>query len=52
MLIGNKRDLAEELGLLVEGDEIANAVGAAKIYYMSALKDNIDVLYKPLEENV
>jgi len=52
VLIGNKRDLAEELGLFVEGDEIANAVGAAKIYYMSALKDNIDILYKPLEENV
>jgi GTPase SAR1 family protein len=52
VLIGNKRDLAEELGLFVEGDEIANAVGAAKIYYMSALKDNIDILYKPLEEYV
>ena len=52
VLIGNKRDLAEELGLFVEGDEIANAVGAAKIYYMSALKDNIDILYQPLEENV
>jgi GTPase SAR1 family protein len=52
VLIGNKRDLAEELGLFVEGDEIANAIGAAKIYYMSALKDNIDILYKPLEENV
>ena len=52
VLIGNKRDLAEELGLFVEGNEIANAVGAAKIYYMSALKDNLDILYKPLEENV
>jgi GTPase SAR1 family protein len=52
VLIGNKRDLAEELGLFVEGDDIANAVGAAKIYYISALKDSIDVLLKPIEENI
>jgi GTPase SAR1 family protein len=52
VLIGNKRDLAEELGLFVEGDEIADAVGAAKIYYISALKDNINVLFKPIEENI
>jgi len=52
VLVGNKRDLAEELGLFVEGDEIAAAVGAPKIYYISALKDGIDVLYKPLEENI
>jgi hypothetical protein len=52
VLIGNKRDLAEELGLFVEGDEIANAVGAAKIYYISALKDSIEVLLKPIEENL
>ncbi len=52
VLVGNKRDLAEELGLFVEGDEIAAAVGAPKIYYISALKDNIEFLYKPLEENI
>ncbi|AET32098.1 Rab family GTPase [Pyrobaculum ferrireducens] len=52
VLVGNKRDLAEELGLFVEGDEIAAAVGAPKIYYISALKDNIEYLYKPLEENI
>lgn len=52
ILVGNKRDLAEELGLFVEGDEIAAAVGASKVYYISALKDNIEVLYKPLEENI
>jgi GTPase SAR1 family protein len=52
VLVGNKRDLAEELGLFVEGDEIAAAVGASKIYYISALKDNIEILYKPLEENI
>jgi GTPase SAR1 family protein len=52
VLIGNKRDLAEELGLFVEGDDIANAVGAAKIYYISALKDSIEVLFKPIEENI
>lgn len=52
VLIGNKRDLAEELGIFIEGDEIATAVGASKIYYISALKDNLDILYLPLEENI
>jgi GTPase SAR1 family protein len=52
VLIGNKRDLVDEMGLFVEGDDIANAIGAAKIYYISALKDSIDVLLKPIEENI
>lgn len=52
VIVGNKRDLAEELGIFVEGDEIATAVGAERIYYISALKDSVDVLYKPVEENV
>ena len=52
VLIGNKRDLAEELGIFIEWDEIATAVGASKIYYISALKDNLDILYLPLEENI
>ncbi|MEZ0319570.1 MAG: GTPase domain-containing protein [Pyrobaculum sp.] len=52
VLVGNKRDLAEELGVFVEGDEIATAVGAKKIYYISALKDSVEDLYKPIEENI
>jgi len=50
VLVGNKRDLAEELGIFIEGDEIATAIGAQKIYYISALKDHISALYKPVEE--
>lgn len=51
-LVGNKRDLAEEVGVFIEGDEIAAAVGAAKIYYISAVRDPVEVLYRPLEENI
>lgn len=52
VLIGNKRDLAEELGIFIEADEIAPAVGASRIYYISALKDNVNELYRPIEENI
>jgi len=50
VLVGNKRDLAEELGIFIEGNEIAAAIGAKKIYYISALKDPISALYQPIEE--
>jgi len=52
VLVGNKRDLAEELGIFIEGDEIATAIGAQKIYYISALKDDRSALYKPVEEGL
>ncbi|MEM1663648.1 MAG: GTPase domain-containing protein [Pyrobaculum sp.] len=52
VLVGNKRDLADELGVFVEGDEIAEAVGASKIYYISAHRDNVEILYRPIEENI
>jgi GTPase SAR1 family protein len=52
ILVGNKRDLAESVGTLVEGDEIARAVNADKIYYLSALKDPPSDLIKPIIENL
>lgn len=52
VIVGNKRDLAEELGVFIDGTEIAAAVGASRIYYISALRDNIEVLYRPIEENI
>jgi GTPase SAR1 family protein len=52
ILIGNKRDLAEEMGTLIEGDEMAQAIGAGKIYYISAIKDPPNELIKPIIENL
>lgn len=51
-LIGNKRDLAEEIGTMIEGDEMAHAVGAQKIYYISALKDPPSELIKPILDSL
>jgi hypothetical protein len=39
-VVGNKMDLARQYGFQVEADEIAAAVGAQEIYYISALKDD------------
>jgi GTPase SAR1 family protein len=39
-VVGNKMDLAHQYGFYVEADEIAAAVGAQEIHYISALKDN------------
>lgn len=39
-VVGNKMDLARELGFQIEADEIASAVGAREVYYISALKDD------------
>jgi len=52
ILIGNKRDLAEECGIFIEGDEIASAIDAKRIYYISAQKDEIKKLVKIIEENI
>ncbi|CCC81381.1 Rab family GTPase [Thermoproteus tenax] len=52
VLVGNKRDLAEEIGTMIEGDEMAKAVGASRIYYVSALKDPPNELIKPVIENL
>jgi GTPase SAR1 family protein len=39
-VVGNKMDLARQYGFYVEADEIAAAVGAQEIHYISALKDD------------
>ncbi|MEM0484938.1 MAG: GTPase domain-containing protein [Pyrobaculum sp.] len=52
ILIGNKRDLAEELGYLVEGDDVAIALGAKRLYYTSALKDDPAELLQHLVQNL
>ena len=38
-IVGNKMDLAEKYGFYIEADEIAAAVGAYEIFYISALRD-------------
>ncbi|MGC9050681.1 Rab family GTPase [Pyrobaculum sp.] len=50
ILIGNKRDLAEELGYVTEGDDAAKMLGAKALYYTSALRDDPpDLLHKIVE---
>jgi len=44
VVFGNKRDLAEEYGVLIEGDDYAKAMKADGIYYISALKDDVERL--------
>jgi GTPase SAR1 family protein len=39
-VVGNKMDLARQYGFHVEADEIAAAVGAQEIHYISALRDD------------
>ncbi|ABL87659.1 conserved hypothetical protein [Pyrobaculum islandicum DSM 4184] len=45
-VVGNKMDLAREYGFYIEADEIAVAVGAQEIYYISALKGDARDLIK------
>ncbi|WP_148682412.1 Rab family GTPase [Pyrobaculum neutrophilum] len=48
VIVGNKRDLAEEVGFYIEADEIASSIGADEVYYISAVKDPPEVLMKIL----
>jgi len=52
ILIGNKRDLAEERGTFVRGEEAAKALGAVRVYYTSALKDDPNTLLHIILENL
>jgi len=46
VVVGNKMDLAKEAGFHIEADEIAAAVGAQEVFYISALKDDPRELVK------
>jgi len=46
ILIGNKLDLALERGTFVRGEEAAEALGAARVYYTSAQKGKPDALLR------
>jgi GTPase SAR1 family protein len=52
ILVGNKRDLSEEVGVFVEGEWAAEGLGAAAVYYTSALRDEPETLLKILFENL
>ncbi|MEM0464644.1 GTPase domain-containing protein [Pyrobaculum sp.] len=52
ILVGNKRDLAEEAGFMVEGDGAAPYLGVLKIYYTSALKDDAASLFRIIATNL
>ncbi|ABP51352.1 MAG: GTPase domain-containing protein [Pyrobaculum sp.] len=45
-IVGNKMDLAKEYGIQIEADEIAQALGAQEVFYISALKDEPKDLLK------
>jgi len=52
ILVGDKRDLAEELGFMAVGEEAAEAFEALRVYYTSALKDDAEVLIRHILENL
>ena len=52
VVVGNKMDLASEAGFFVEADEIAEAIGAREVYYISAVRDPLDVFVKILLGNL
>ena len=39
VVVGNKMDLAAEAGFYIEAEEVASAIGAKGVYYISATKD-------------
>jgi hypothetical protein len=51
VIVGNKMDLASEAGFFIEADEIAEAIGAREVYYISAVKDPPEVFTKILLGN-
>ena len=52
IVIGNKTDLAEELGYMVEGEDAVRWVNAQRLYYVSALKDDPQRLFDIIIENL
>ena len=52
IVIGNKIDLAEELGYMIEGKDAVRWVNALRLYYVSALKDDPQRLFDIIIENL
>jgi len=46
IVVGNKMDLAKEAGFYIKAEEVAAAVGAQEVFYISALKDDPRELVK------
>jgi signal recognition particle receptor subunit beta len=52
IVIGNKKDLAEERGYMIGGEEAVRRVNAQRLYYVSALKDDPQKLFDIIIENL
>jgi GTPase SAR1 family protein len=52
IIIGNKKDIAEQLGYMIEGDEAVSRLNAQRLYYTSALKDDPRRLLEIIIENL
>jgi len=52
IVIGNKTDLAEELGYMIEGEDAVRWLNALRLYYVSALKDDPQRLFDIIIENL
>jgi GTPase SAR1 family protein len=52
IVVGNKMDLAEQTGVVVETGDVAAAVGAAWVYYISALRERRERLAKLAADNL
>ena len=52
IVVGNKMDLAEELGYMAEGEDAVKWLNAMRIYYVSALKDDPQKLLTIIIENL
>jgi len=52
IVIGNKTDLVEELGYMIEGEDAVRWVNALRLYYVSALKDDPQRLFDIIIENL
>jgi hypothetical protein len=52
IVAGNKIDLVEELGYMTEGEDAVKLLNAARIYYVSALKDDPQKLLAIIAENL
>jgi small GTP-binding protein len=52
IVIGNKTDLVEELGYMIEGEDAVRWLNALRLYYVSALKDDPQRLFDIIIENL
>jgi len=52
VVVGNKVDLAKERHTFITAEDVAEALGALGVFYISALKDPYDKLIQPLKTSL